>query len=85
MFDLEYSETMLYHVRLLEELGEFSQALSTLDVNSKSRAILDRTTVMETRGGLSDTKSSPRLYSSLSKLVFSVHLLRPMPKMPGAP
>ncbi|TFL04261.1 NMDA receptor-regulated protein 1a [Pterulicium gracile] len=59
MFDLEYSETMLYHVRLLEELGEFSQALSTLDVNSKSRAILDRTTVMETRARLLSASSAP--------------------------
>lgn len=41
---------MLYHVRVLEELGETSEALSLLDVSSKSRAIVDRTAIMEFRG-----------------------------------
>lgn len=41
---------MLYHVRVLEELGEFTEALSLLDVNAKSRAIVDRTAIMEFRG-----------------------------------
>jgi peptide alpha-N-acetyltransferase len=41
---------MLYHVRLLEELGEFTEALAMLDVNAKSRAIVDRTAIMEIRG-----------------------------------
>ncbi|KAJ7857249.1 NMDA receptor-regulated protein 1-domain-containing protein [Mycena olivaceomarginata] len=50
--DVEHSETMLYHVRLLEELGEFTEALAMLDVNAKSRAIVDRTAIMEIRARL---------------------------------
>jgi peptide alpha-N-acetyltransferase len=49
-YDVEHSEIMLYHVRLLEELGELSEALNLLDVNAKARAIVDRTAVMEYRG-----------------------------------
>lgn len=49
-YDVEHSETLLYHIRLLEELGESSQALSLLDVSAKSRAIVDRTAIMEIRG-----------------------------------
>lgn len=41
---------MLYHVRLLEDLGEFTEALAMLDVSAKSRAIVDRTSIMEIRG-----------------------------------
>ncbi len=40
----------MYHVRLLEELGECTEALSLLDVNSKSRVIVDKTAIMEARG-----------------------------------
>jgi peptide alpha-N-acetyltransferase len=50
-YDVEHSETMLYHVRLLEDLGEYTEALSILDVSAKSRAIVDRTAIMEIRGG----------------------------------
>ena len=49
-FDFEQSETMLYHVRLLEERGDLSEALRLLDVNAKSRVIIDRVAVMEIRG-----------------------------------
>jgi peptide alpha-N-acetyltransferase len=41
---------MLYHVRLLEDMGEVSEALSLLDINAKSRAIVDRAAIMEFRG-----------------------------------
>lgn len=41
---------MLYHVRVLEELGETKQALSLLDSKAKDRIIVDRTAVMENRG-----------------------------------
>ncbi|KAJ7695429.1 NMDA receptor-regulated protein 1a [Mycena rosella] len=51
-YDVEHSETMLYHVRLLEDLGEFTEALAMLDVNAKSRAIVDRTSIMEIRARL---------------------------------
>ncbi|KAG6833055.1 hypothetical protein H0H87_012066 [Tephrocybe sp. NHM501043] len=40
-YDIEHSETLLYHVRLLEEMEEYTDALSLLDINSKSRAIVD--------------------------------------------
>jgi hypothetical protein len=43
---------LLYHVALLEELGQFSEALGLLDTNAKARAIVDRTAVMERRGTL---------------------------------
>ena len=48
--DVEHSEMLLYHVALLEELGQFSEALSLLDTNAKARVIIDRTAVMERRG-----------------------------------
>ncbi|KAJ7096723.1 NMDA receptor-regulated protein 1-domain-containing protein [Mycena belliarum] len=51
-YDVEHSETMLYHVRLLEDLGEFTEALAMLDVSAKSRAIVDRTSIMEIRARL---------------------------------
>lgn len=49
-YDVEHSETILYHVRLLEDLGQFPEALSLLDTNAKARTIVDRTAVMENRG-----------------------------------
>ncbi|KAG5716214.1 N-alpha-acetyltransferase 16, NatA auxiliary subunit [Termitomyces sp. T112] len=51
-YDIEHSETLLYHVRILEEMEDYSEALSLLDVNSKSRAIVDRTAIMECRARL---------------------------------
>ncbi|TFY68467.1 hypothetical protein EVG20_g3546 [Dentipellis fragilis] len=51
-YDFEQSETLLYHVRLLEELGETSDALALLDVNAKSRVIVDRVSIMEIRARL---------------------------------
>lgn len=41
---------MLYYVRILEELGETSEALRLLDAKSKEREIVDRTAIMEARG-----------------------------------
>ncbi|GJE86494.1 NMDA receptor-regulated protein 1 [Phanerochaete sordida] len=51
-YDVEHSEVMLYHVRVLEDLGELSEALSLLDVSAKSRAIIDRVAIMEFRARL---------------------------------
>ncbi|THH29718.1 hypothetical protein EUX98_g4478 [Antrodiella citrinella] len=51
-YDVEHSEVLLYHIRLLEELGEYPKALGLLDVNAKSRAIIDRTAIMEFRARL---------------------------------
>ena len=49
-YDIEHSETLLFYISILVELGEFSEALSVLDSNSRSRAIVDRTAILETRG-----------------------------------
>ncbi|KAF8886487.1 NMDA receptor-regulated protein 1-domain-containing protein [Infundibulicybe gibba] len=51
-YDVDHSETLLYHIRVLEELGEFSEALAMLDTNAKSRSIVDRTAIMEYRARL---------------------------------
>lgn len=49
-YDAEQSDLLLYHVKILEDMGELAEALTFLDVNAKSRAIVDRVAVMETRG-----------------------------------
>ncbi|KZT00643.1 NMDA receptor-regulated protein 1a [Laetiporus sulphureus 93-53] len=51
-YDVEHSEVLLYHVRILEEIGSTSEALALLDVNAKSRAIIDRMAIMEFRARL---------------------------------
>ncbi|KAJ6486930.1 NMDA receptor-regulated protein 1-domain-containing protein [Mycena sanguinolenta] len=51
-YDVEHSEALLYHIRLLEDMGEYNEALAMLDVNAKSRAIVDRTAIMEVRARL---------------------------------
>ncbi|TFK49358.1 N-terminal acetyltransferase A, auxiliary subunit [Heliocybe sulcata] len=51
-YDVEHSEVLLYHVRLLEDLNEFTEALTLLDSNAKSRAIVDRRVIRETRARL---------------------------------
>ncbi|KAG6896551.1 hypothetical protein C0992_007498 [Termitomyces sp. T32_za158] len=51
-YDIEHSETLLYHVQILEDMENYSEALSLLDMNSKSRAIIDRTAIMEYRARL---------------------------------
>jgi peptide alpha-N-acetyltransferase len=43
---------LLYQVKVLEDMGELVEALALLDVNAKSRAIVDRVAVMETRGAV---------------------------------
>ncbi|KAI0766255.1 NMDA receptor-regulated protein 1-domain-containing protein [Irpex lacteus] len=51
-YDVEHSEVLLYHIRVLEDLGEYREALNLLDVNAKSRAIIDRVAIMEYRARL---------------------------------
>jgi N-alpha-acetyltransferase 15/16, NatA auxiliary subunit len=48
--DVEYTETILYHVQILEELGEVSEGLDLLDASIESKAIVEHTTVLEFRG-----------------------------------
>ena len=49
-YDPEQSDLLLYHVKILEDMDELAEALTLLDVNAKSRAIVDRVAVMEIRG-----------------------------------
>ncbi|KAF9559465.1 NMDA receptor-regulated protein 1a [Agrocybe pediades] len=58
-YDTEHSETLLYYVNILEEVGELSEALSVLDTNSKSRSIVDRTAVLEIRARLLTKLKAP--------------------------
>ncbi|KAI9511423.1 NMDA receptor-regulated protein 1-domain-containing protein [Russula earlei] len=41
-YDPEQSDLLLYHVRILEDMEEFTTALTLLDTKAKSRAIVDR-------------------------------------------
>lgn len=54
-YDYEHSELVLYHISVLEELGELDEALAMLDTNAKSRVIIDRLAVLETRGEYEST------------------------------
>ncbi|KAI0075976.1 N-terminal acetyltransferase A, auxiliary subunit [Panus rudis PR-1116 ss-1] len=57
-YDVEHSEVLLYHIRVLEELGELSEALNMLDIHAKSRSIIDRTAIMESRARLLSRQGS---------------------------
>ncbi|KAJ2925092.1 hypothetical protein H1R20_g11994, partial [Candolleomyces eurysporus] len=57
--NVEHSETLLFYIRLLEELGDYSEGLSLLNTNSKSRAIVDQTAISETRARLLSKLQSP--------------------------
>lgn len=48
--DVEHSEVLLYYIRILEDLHEFSFALEQLDFYAKERAIVDKTAIAEHRG-----------------------------------
>ena len=48
--DVEYSESILYYVRILEEPENFMEAFSVLDENERLRSIVDRQAILETRG-----------------------------------
>ena len=51
-YDVEYSEVLLYHVRVLEDLGDYTEAIALLDTSAKERTIIDRVAIMEFRGEL---------------------------------
>ncbi|KAJ2918957.1 hypothetical protein MD484_g1411, partial [Candolleomyces efflorescens] len=57
--DVEHSETLLFYIRILEELGDYTEALTVLNTNSKSRAIVDQTAISETRARLLSKLESP--------------------------
>ncbi|KAH7345734.1 NMDA receptor-regulated protein 1-domain-containing protein [Rhizoctonia solani] len=48
-YDCEHSEFLLYHLRIMENLGKHEEVLAALDVYSKQREILDRTAIVEFR------------------------------------
>ncbi|KAI0747030.1 NMDA receptor-regulated protein 1a [Daedaleopsis nitida] len=48
-YDVEMSEILLYHVRVLEDLGELTEALALLDSSAKERTIIDRVAIQEFR------------------------------------
>ncbi|KDR72571.1 hypothetical protein GALMADRAFT_252705 [Galerina marginata CBS 339.88] len=58
-YDIEHSETLIYYVHILEEVGDLSEALSVLDSSSKSRSIVDRTAILEIRARLLSKLKSP--------------------------
>lgn len=45
VYDVEYSELLLFHVRVLEDLGELQSAVTFLDNKAKDRHIVDRTAI----------------------------------------
>ncbi|KAG8216414.1 N-terminal acetyltransferase A, auxiliary subunit, partial [Butyriboletus roseoflavus] len=47
--DPEYGELVFFHIRLLEELGEWQEALSLLDRKVKDRMLVDRPAIAECR------------------------------------
>lgn len=49
-FDVEHSETLLYYVRVLEEVGAYDAAVEALNEGEKNKYILDRTAALEARG-----------------------------------
>ncbi|KAF9443854.1 N-terminal acetyltransferase A, auxiliary subunit [Macrolepiota fuliginosa MF-IS2] len=58
-YDVEHSESLLYHIRVLEDLGEFKDALDKLDTSAKERSILDRTAILEYRARLLTKLQAP--------------------------
>ncbi|EJD39130.1 N-terminal acetyltransferase A, auxiliary subunit [Auricularia subglabra TFB-10046 SS5] len=51
-FDFDLSETLLYHIRILEESGKLEAALAKLEDSAKQRTIVDRLAVLEIRARL---------------------------------
>lgn len=68
-YDIEHSETLIYYIHLLEDLGELSEALSVLDTSSKSRAIVDRTAILETRARILSKQKSPEAEEAWRALI----------------
>ncbi|KAF5351177.1 hypothetical protein D9756_008406 [Leucocoprinus leucothites] len=63
-YDVEHSETLLYHIRVLEDLGDYKEALDMLDHGAKERMILDRTATMEYRARLLTKLDTPEAESA---------------------
>ncbi|QRV81902.1 NMDA receptor-regulated protein [Ceratobasidium sp. AG-Ba] len=69
-YDLEHSELLLYHLRVKEGLGKHDEALAALDVYSKQRQILDRTSIVEYRArNLSKANRKPEAAHEWTTLI----------------
>ncbi|KAI8986666.1 NMDA receptor-regulated protein 1a [Trametes punicea] len=68
-YDVEMSEVLLYHVRILEDLGEHAEALALLDSSAKSRTIIDRVAIMEFRARLLSKLKSPEAQQAWQGLI----------------
>ncbi|KAJ8597054.1 N-terminal acetyltransferase A, auxiliary subunit [Rhizopogon salebrosus TDB-379] len=53
-YDVEFSELLMYHIRILEEMGNFELALDMLESNDRTKggSVLDRTTGTEMKARL---------------------------------
>lgn len=49
-YDVEHSSVLLYYVQTLDMNGKTADALRILDASARSRAIVDRSAIMECRG-----------------------------------
>ncbi|KAG8747710.1 hypothetical protein FRC10_011837 [Ceratobasidium sp. 414] len=69
-YDLEHSELLLYHLRIKEGLGKHDEVLAALDVYSKQRQILDRTSIVEFRArNLSKANRKPEAAHEWTTLI----------------
>ena len=72
---------LLYYIRVLEENGEFSDALTQLDIYAKERSVVDRTAIAESRGMLLlgslnfTCMYSGALYLTISTSTFTVEIV----------
>jgi len=71
-YDPEHSELLLYHVRILVDLGEYDEALSFLDEHEKSRAITDRFAIATNRGWFNVACVSENIRCSIDPFVSAV-------------
>ncbi|KAF8970163.1 NMDA receptor-regulated protein 1-domain-containing protein [Flammula alnicola] len=68
-YDIEHSETLIYYVNILEEVGDLSEALSILDKSSKSRSIVDRTSILEIRARILTKQKVPEAEEAWRSLI----------------
>jgi len=68
-YDVEHSEILLYYIRVLEELGDLSEALTVLDRNSRSRSIVDRTSILEIRARILSKQKVPEADEAWQALI----------------
>ncbi|KAH9477761.1 N-terminal acetyltransferase A complex auxiliary subunit NAA15 [Psilocybe cubensis] len=68
-YDIEHSETLIYYVNILEEIGELSEALSVLDSSAKSRSIVDRTSILQIRARILTKQSVPEADEAWRSLI----------------